>query len=86
MQYKESDIEVEIGYEIVSIKKIFGPMIFMDIRITPNPKDCTWKIERKTLFPTGNPECPQEERWVEFCSIPGQFEWEFSEKSTSQGI
>ena len=49
----------------------------MNLRITPCQEDCTWKIERLTILPTGRKEEPQEHIWVEFCRIPGQFEWEF---------
>lgn len=71
------EIKIEIGIHSVVIEKLFGPMIFMDLKITPVPADCSWKIERLTLMPTGNDQQPHEPTWIEFCRIPGQFEWEF---------
>ena len=74
---KEKEIEIEIGYQSVIIRKVFGSTIFLPLRVTPILEDCSWKIERMTLFPTGNPEEPHRDEWVEICRIPGQFDWEF---------
>jgi hypothetical protein len=71
------EIKIEIGYQSVVIDKLFGSKIFMNLRITPIIEDCSWKIERLTLIPTSNDEQTHESTWIEFCRIPGQFEWEF---------
>lgn len=71
------EIKVEIGGQSVIIQKLFGPMIFMELRITAVTENCTWKIERLTLMPTHDEQQPQEHIWIEFCRIPGQFDWEF---------
>ena len=70
------DKEVEVGYEAVYIKKMFGPLIFSDLRIMAIPETCSWRIERATIIPTGREEEPFDTKWLEMCSIPGQYDWE----------
>lgn len=75
------DIKIDIGGEKVEICKLFGPMIFHNIRVYADTKDCCWVIERETFLPIPDPKEPnltiQTIEWVEWCRIPGQFKWEF---------
>lgn len=84
MQYKTNEDKViEIGGERVIVNKLFGPTVFMDIRITPDVKSCCWIIDRLTILPCPDPDSPHDtpqwQKWVEWCRIPAQFEWEFRE-------
>jgi len=66
--WNETNKSVEIGIdEQIIIDKMYGPRIFADIRITPN-LDRGWVIERQWIS-TGE--------WIEWCTIPGQFNEEF---------
>jgi hypothetical protein len=69
------DKEVEVGYESVTIKKMFGPLIFANLKITAIPETCSWKIERETMIPTGKEEEPFDAVWLEICSISAQLDW-----------
>ena len=62
--------KVEIGHESVVIDKMFGPMIFANLRITPISETCTWKIERESI---------KTAEWIEWVHIPGQLEMEFTD-------
>lgn len=80
------EVKVEIGsHQRVEIDKLFGSMIFMGLRITPSPERCEWIIERQTMLPCPDPEDKQFtdcwNTWVEWCRIPGQFDWEFRKDS-----
>jgi hypothetical protein len=70
-------IKVEVGYQSVIIDKLFGPMIFANLRITADPKTNTWLIERETIFQTAGGGSHHE--WIEWVRIPGQLEREFKE-------
>jgi hypothetical protein len=65
------DIKVEVGYQSVTIQKMFGPQIFADLRITADPKNNMWVIERE-IIKTGE--------WVEWARIPGQVSFEFDDE------
>lgn len=41
------------SYAPVVIKKLYGPTIFCDIRITASAHDCTWVIEREVCNKDG---------------------------------
>ena len=71
---------VDASIDPVIVSKLFGPTVFKDLRITADRKECCWIIERLTILPRPDPDDPntiQDERWVEWCRIPGQFKWEF---------
>lgn len=51
------------GYVPVVLSKMFGPLIFADLRIRAEHKTCEWIIERQNY---------QTLEWVEFTRIPGQ--------------
>ena len=74
------EIKIEVAGESVVIDKLFGPMVFANLRITPDTKSCSWIIERQTPLPCPDPEDKntiQWITWVEWCRIPAQFDWEF---------
>lgn len=62
------NITVEVGYQSVSIDKMFGPQIFASLRITADPKTNTWLIERQDI---------NSAEWVEWVRIPGQLKSDF---------
>ena len=71
----EDDKHIEVGYESVVIKKMFGPLVFHDLRITASPSECVWKIERSTGFTDKDGNSWTE--WVEWVQIPGQIDQDF---------
>ena len=51
----KSDKEITInvsGSNTVYIDKMFGPLIFCEVRITPDIKSGKWKIERERITAT----------------------------------
>lgn len=64
------DCTVEVSYQTVEIQKMFGPLIFADIRIRANMDTCEWIIERCSS---------KDESWSEVARIPGQIPEEFEE-------
>lgn len=65
------EIIVEVGCEDkVVINKLFGPLIFTDIKIEADYESGCWIIQRKWIK-TG--------KWQEVCRISGQFNEEFIE-------
>jgi len=73
------DKEIDVGYESVTIRKMFGSLCFADLKITAIPETCSWKIERATIIPTGREEEPFDTKWLEMCSIPAQYDWELED-------
>lgn len=71
---------VEVGAGVI-IEKLYGPTVFMDLKITLDRNKCEWVIERRTILPCPDPEDQENtthwQKWVEWCRIPGQFDWEF---------
>ncbi len=62
---------VEIGAdERVVIDKLFGPLIFADLRITADFQSNSWIIERMII---------KSGAWIEWCRIPGQLNQEFTD-------
>lgn len=57
------------GYVPVVISKMYGPLIFADIRIRADQKTCQWIIERENINTMG---------WEEVIRIPGQKEDEYA--------
>jgi hypothetical protein len=63
------EITVEIGCgDKVTVNKLFGPLIFTNLRITADFESCSWIIERQWIE-NGN--------YIEWCRIPGQYDEEF---------
>lgn len=61
---------VEIGAnETVTIEKMYGPLVFWNIRVAAAFATCEWVIER--LYGPGNDD------WREVARIPGQLESDF---------
>lgn len=78
----EHKLDVGSG-DVIEIDKLYGPTVFADIRIIVDTKSCSWIIERLTTLPCPDPENPntyQWLKWVEWCRIPAQFDWEFKEE------
>ena len=42
-----SDKTVEVGYEKVIIDKLYGPLIFCNLRVWADPTDGEWVVERE---------------------------------------
>jgi hypothetical protein len=67
----QHEVEVQIGAGgTVTIDKLYGPMVFWDLRITCDLDTCEWVIGR-SMGPTGE--------FKEWCRIPGQLEEDFSD-------
>jgi hypothetical protein len=64
-------VYVNVGCEPVYVIKMFGPLIFADLRIQANADTCEWVIERLN---------PSTCEWSECCRIPGQKEGDFEEE------
>ena len=58
------------GYVPVILSKMFGPIIFADIRIRADANTCEWIIERENI---------KTMEFAEVARIPGQIEGEFNE-------
>lgn len=75
------EITVDMGSNNrIVIDKLFGSSVFMNLRITPDLEKCEWVIERETFLPCEDPEYPGTRhwsKWLEWCRIPAQFDWEF---------
>ncbi len=67
---KENEINIEVGYQSVVIDKMFGPLIFASLRITPDAQSNKWIIERQNI---------NDSEWVEWVRIPGQLAFEFKD-------
>lgn len=80
MNHQDKEITVAVGYQSVVMDKVFGASVFMNLRITADINTCEWVIERQTVLPCPDPEIEHTVdwvKWVEWCRIPGQFDWEF---------
>jgi len=78
------EVLVEIGPEdSVVIDKMYGPMVFTNLRIRPDLERNEWVIERQTILPCHDPEDPDDTfqcvRWVVWTRIPGWCDWEDSD-------
>ena len=47
MDFDEKEKRLNMGYDTVTISKEYGPTIHCDVRITADPRTCTWRIERE---------------------------------------
>lgn len=65
----ERRISVKVNEPVV-LEKLFGPMIFADLRITANFERCVWIIERHN-HTTGE--------WTKEAEIDGQRETDFDD-------
>lgn len=53
----EDIIDVEIGsHSTVIIEKVFGPLVMTDLRVTIDPLQGEYIIERRKMFPLGDKE------------------------------
>lgn len=66
-EYGKAVIHIN-GGDVVTIDKMFGPLIYFPIRVTADNENCEWIIER--LF--GN-----DVGWREVARIPGQLDSDF---------
>jgi hypothetical protein len=67
---QEPGAKIECGHPFsLIIDKMYGPLVFTDIRISTDYANCEWVIERQWIA-TGE--------WQEWCRIPGQIEEEFA--------
>lgn len=55
------------GNDNIEIEKLFGPLDFCDLRITPQIKDCKWIIEKKVHH-----ESEPTYEWVTVAEVEGQ--------------
>lgn len=55
----------------ITIDKMYGPLVFAEVRITAVSETCEWVVERQNIAdPT---------EWVEVARFPGQLSEEFSD-------
>jgi hypothetical protein len=61
---------INCGYIPVVLQKMFGPLIFCDIRIRAHYPTCEWIVEKQITITgaDGNDDL----KWVEVIRIPGQ--------------
>ena len=71
MNFNEKTKSVEMGCETLHISKMYGPLIFCDIRVTADFNTCSWVIERERIDKDGNTT------WEEMCRFHGQERIEF---------
>lgn len=62
---KPDDQLICCGYVPVVLSKMYGPLIFADIRIRADSETCEWIVERENI---------DTEAWIEVIRIPGQTE------------
>lgn len=63
----EADIQIGSTGKL-TINKLYGPLIFWDIRVSCDIDSCEWVIER-SMGPDG--------AWKEWCRVPGQLDEDF---------
>lgn len=68
------DEAVEMGCETIKLDKLYGPLVFMSIRITASFENCEWIIER--LY--------GENDWRVEARIPGQTDDDFPDDDEEQ--
>lgn len=69
---EEEEKVVETGMSPVVVRKLYGPTVFVDLRITPDIERTEWVIERAT-----GPDAT----FVEWVRIPGQMDLDFTDWS-----
>jgi hypothetical protein len=60
-------VNVSCGKTVV-IDKLYGPLVFADIRVRAEHQNCEWVIERQRIDTS---------EWIEVARIPGQIDGEF---------
>jgi hypothetical protein len=71
---KKTDKEVTLSigaYDIVEIEKLYGPLVFMPLRVTMDVEECQWVIYRGYSG----------DDWREVARLPGQLEGDFIHQS-----
>lgn len=69
MADKEIVVEVGCGDKVI-VDKLFGPLIFTDIKVEADFQSGCWIISRRWI---------KTHKWQEICRIPGQYDEEFTE-------
>lgn len=64
----QEDQFIMTGYVPVVLSKMFGPLIFADLRIRADGDSCEWIIERQANA-----------KWSEVARIPGQLDSDFDD-------
>jgi hypothetical protein len=65
------DVEVHVGRDgRVTVEKMYGPLAFMDIRISLDVDSVEWVVERLS---------GADSEWHEWARIPGQLETDFED-------
>lgn len=67
----DDEQKIQFGYVPIVLQKMFGPLIFCDLRIRADAETCEWVIERRNIS-----TC----EWSEVIRIPGQIESEFTDE------
>lgn len=71
MNYLIEDVTVEVGpNHRVTIDKLFGPLIFFNLRISLDIQTCEWVIERQSI--RRDKKGDDEEVYTEVHRVPGQ--------------
>ena len=60
------EVTLEMGYSTIILDKLFGALIFCDLRIYPDSKTCEWVVEREVIDKDSNVS------WEEMIRINGQ--------------
>lgn len=68
MENKEFIVEVGCGDKVI-VDKLFGPLIFTDIKVEADFQSSCWIISRRWI---------KTDKWQEICRIPGQYDEEFT--------
>ena len=71
----EINVEIAANQHVV-IEKMYGPMIFADLRITADSRRECWVIERLWI---------KTNEWVEWLTIPAQIDQEFDDPDADPG-
>jgi len=66
MNLDEKTKTVEMGCETVTIEKLYGPLIFCDVRVTADFKTCKWIVERQWIHEDNSIT------WEKMCEFDGQ--------------
>lgn len=67
MNDKEITVEVGCGDKVI-VDKLFGPLIFTDIKVVADFESGCWIISRRWI---------KTHKWQEICRIAGQYDEEF---------
>lgn len=71
--HKNVELHV-MGDVTVTVDKMFGPLIFMPLRVTASTSTCEWIVERQ-----GGPD----DEWTEVARVPGQLDSDFPDDPPS---